>query len=184
MSLQFLISCFYFFLPAYFANMTPPLIARVKFLAFLGRPVDNNKKIGGKEIFGSHKTWRGVIFAFLVGFSTALLQRFLYNFQFFKKISLIQYDNLNIFVFASLISLGVILGDLGLSFIKRRLKLKPGAPFLPWDQTNYVIGNSIILGPVYKINWQVWLSLFVLTFFLHIIGNYLGYLLGLHKAKL
>jgi CDP-2,3-bis-(O-geranylgeranyl)-sn-glycerol synthase len=163
--------------------MTPPLIKRVKALEFLGKPVDFNKKLFGKPIFGSHKTWRGIIFSFSIGVLTALLQKFLYQFEFFKKISILNYSEINIFLFAFLISLGQILGDLSFSFIKRRIGLKPGAPFLPFDQTNYVIGNAILLGPVFKIKISVWCFLFVITFFLHILFNRLGYELKLHSAK-
>ena len=183
MNFLFAISCLYFFLPAYFANMTPPLIKKVKSLEFLGKPVDFNKKFLGKPIFGTHKTWRGTIFGFLVGFFTALAQKFLFKFDFFKKISILNYSQINIFLFAFLISFGQILGDLSFSFIKRRIGLKEGVPFLPFDQTNYVIGCAILLGPIFKIEISVWIFLFIVTFFLHIIVNRLGYELKLHSAK-
>ncbi len=181
--LNFILSSLYFFLPAYFANMVPPLIKKVKSLEFLGKPVDFGKKFLKKPIFGSHKTWRGVIFSFLVGFLTALFQKFLYQFPFFKKISLLDYSQINIFLFGALISLGQILGDLSFSFIKRRIGLKPGAPFLPFDQTNYVIGCFLLLQPFFHLKIEVWVFLFFATFFLHIIVNRLGYELKLHSAK-
>jgi len=183
MNLLFAISCLYFFLPAYFANMTPPLIKRVKFFDFLGKPVDFGKKFLGKPIFGTHKTWRGTIFGFLVGFLTALLQGFLYQFDFFKKISILDYSKINIFLFAFLISFGQVFGDLSLSFVKRRINLKEGAPFFVFDQTNYVLGCFIFLEPVFKIGISVWIFLFFATFFLHIIVNRLGYELKIHSAK-
>jgi len=63
------------------------------------------------------------------------------------------------------------------------LRLKPGAPFLPFDQTNYVIGAYLFLTPFFKIDILIWIILFILTFFLHIIVNRLGYYLKLHGAK-
>ncbi len=70
----FFISCLYFFLPAYFANMTPPLVKNLQIFDFLAKPVDFGKSIKGKRIFGDHKTWRGVICALAVGAGIALLQ--------------------------------------------------------------------------------------------------------------
>jgi len=182
-NLQFAISCLYFFLPAYFANMTPPIAKRFGVLKFLAKQIDFEKKFFGKPIFGSHKTWRGVILAFLVGFLTALFQRFLFNFDFFKKISILDYSKINIFLFATLISLGTIFGDLIFAFIKRRIGLKPGAPFVPFDQTNYVFGCFLFLQPYLKLDLKIWLTILILTFFLHIIFNRLGYYLKIHNAK-
>jgi len=182
-NLQFAISCLYFFLPAYFANMTPPIAKRLGVLKSLAKPIDFDKKFFGKPIFGSHKTWRGVILAFLVGFLTVLFQRFLFNFDFFKKISILDYSKINIFLFATLISLGQIFGDLIFAFIKRRIGLKPGAPFIPFDQTNYVFGCFLFLQPYLKLGLKIWLTILILTFFLHTIFNRLGYYLKIHNAK-
>lgn len=181
--LKFIISCLYFFLPAYLANMTPPIAKRLNILNSLAKPIDFNKSFLGKPIFGSHKTWRGVILAFFAGFLTSLFQGVLYNFQFFKEISLLNYSKINLLFFAFLISFGAILGDLFFAFVKRRINLKPGAPFLPFDQTNYVISNSILLGLIFKIEISVWIFLFITTFFLHIIVNRIGYYLKIHSAK-
>jgi len=182
-NLQFIISCLYFFLPAYFANMTPPIAKRLGVLKSLAKPIDFEKKFFGKPIFGSHKTWRGAILAFLVGFSTALIQGLLFNFEFFKKLSIIDYSKINIFLFAFLISFGEVFGDLIFAFIKRRIGLKPGVPFIPFDQTNYVFGCFLLLQPYLKLDLKIWLTILILTFFLHIIFNRLGYYLKIHEAK-
>jgi CDP-2,3-bis-(O-geranylgeranyl)-sn-glycerol synthase len=182
-NLQFVISCLYFFLPAYFANMTPPIAKRLGILKSLAKPIDFDKKFFGKPIFGSHKTWRGAILAFFVGFFTAIIQRFLFNFDFFKKLSIIDYSKINIFIFAFLISFGEVLGDLIFAFIKRRIGLKPGAPFIPFDQTNYVFGCFFLLQPYLKLDLKIWLTILISTFFLHIIFNRLGYYLKIHNAK-
>ena len=134
-------------------------------------------------ILGSHKTWRGVIFAMLTGILTVALQSWLFQFSAIQKISFLNYQQINIFVFALLISGGAVFGDLFFAFIKRRLALKPGAKFLPFDQTNYVLGAALFLTPFLKIDIFIWLTIFILTFFLHIIFNRIGFLLGLHKAK-
>jgi len=183
MILNFILSSLYFFLPCYFANMVPPLAKKIHFLDFLGKPVDFNKKFLGKPIFGDHKTWRGVISSFFVGLTTVFLQKFLFQFNFFREFSLLDYERINIWLFAVLISSGQILGDLFFSFIKRRLGLEPGAPFLPFDQINYVLGAFILVEPFFKLGWEIWLFLLIATFFLHIIVNRLGFWLDIHSAK-
>ncbi len=183
MNFQFILSCLYFFLPAYFTNMTPPLIKRAGLFNFLAKPVDFGKKIGPVPILGGHKSWRGVIFGIIAGILIAGLQYWLYQFPFIQKLSLINYRQINILLFGFLISSGAVFGDLLFAFIKRRLKMEPGARFLPFDQTNYVIGAFIFLEPFLKLSYFSWLTIFILTFFLHIIVNHMGYWMGLHRNK-
>jgi CDP-2,3-bis-(O-geranylgeranyl)-sn-glycerol synthase len=179
----FIVSCVYFFLPAYFANMAPPLAKRAGIFKSLFRPIDGGKRLGGEPVFGDHKTWLGALAAMSAGFAVFSLQEWLCRFPGFLNISIIDYGASDACLVALLMPLGTVLGDLGSAFTKRRLKLKPGAKFIPWDQTNYVIGNFIILQPMLNLNLNIWFTLFVLTFFLHVIFNRLGYILGLHKAK-
>lgn len=183
--LSWIFSRLYFFLPAYVANMTPPLAKKVGILKCLDKPVDGNKKINDIRIFGSHKTWRGVVLEIVNGIIVVYLQRYLYQFPFFETHSLINYTKENILLLGFLLSSGAIIGDLISAFIKRRLKLKPGARFMPFDQVNYVIGAFILLSLLPEINLRIysWLILLFLTFFLHIGINLMGYYLGLHQAK-
>jgi CDP-2,3-bis-(O-geranylgeranyl)-sn-glycerol synthase len=80
---------------------------------------------------------------------------------------------------------GTMLGDLGFAFIKRRLNISPGAKFIPFDQTNYVISNAILLTLLFEVDIgiMVWITLFLLTFFLHAIVNRIGYSLKINRAK-
>ena len=181
--LSFVLSCFYFFLPAYFTNMTPPLSKKAGILKFLERPADFNKNFLGQPILGSHKTWRGAILGIIVGIFFVKFQVWLYRVPLIKEISFFDYSKINFLVFGFLISGGAVFGDLLFAFIKRRLRLKPGTPFLPFDQTNYVVGAFLFLIPFLKIDIFVWITIFILTFFLHIIFNRIGYFLKLHPAK-
>jgi len=181
---NFLFRCLYFFLPAYITNMSANLSRKIRFLKFLGVPVDFEKKIKGAPIFGTHKTWRGVIAGIIMGIFTTYFQRWLYKFSFIQNNSLVPYDKINIFIFGFLISFGAIFGDLLFAFLKRRRKIPPGAPWIPFDQTNYVIGAFLILLPYLGIDIIYWVTILLLTLFLHLLFNYLGYCLGLSRAKL
>jgi CDP-2,3-bis-(O-geranylgeranyl)-sn-glycerol synthase len=185
MGFQFLLSVFYFFLPAYFANMTPPIFMKLDKLKSLAKPVDFGKEFMGKPIFGSHKTWRGIITGIMVGTLLALLQGFLYQFSFFQSISFFDYQKINILYFGFLMALSTMIGDLTFAFIKRRLNLKPGAKFIPFDQTNYVLANAVLLTLFsgIDIDIMVWIVLFFFSFFLHVIVNRIGYHLKINRAK-
>lgn len=165
--------------------MTPPLAKKLGVLKFLDKPVDGNKKINNIPILGSHKTWRGVVLEIVNGIIIIYFQRWLYQFSFFEKSSLLNYQKENILLLGFLLSAGAVFGDLISASLKRRLKLEPGAIFMPLDQTNYVFGAFIFLSLFSDINLRIfsWLILLFLTFFLHIIINLTGYYLGLHHAK-
>jgi len=153
-------------------------------LDFLGKPVDfGTKFIDHQPILGSHKTWRGVIISMILGIITAFIQKWLYQFDGPKSISIFDYQSINVLALGFLLSAGVVFGDLIFAFIKRRLMLKPGAMFIPFDQINYVIGGWLFLTPFFKIDRMIWVILFVLTPFLHLLTNRTGYLLGIHRNK-
>lgn len=183
---KFILSCFFFFLPAYLTNMTPSLLASIGAFNFLAKPVDFGKKFLGKPILGSHKTWRGVIFGPMVGVFTVFLQKWFFERStFVREISLFNYQEINILPFALSLTFGAILGDLFFAAIKRRLGLEPGARFLPFDQINYVIGAFffVLLFSGVNIPFKVWITLLFLTFFLHITATQIGFLLGLSKSR-
>ncbi|HOS88079.1 MAG TPA: CDP-archaeol synthase [Candidatus Pacearchaeota archaeon] len=181
--LQYIGSLIYFFAPAYVANAMPPLLQKVNFLA---QPIDNNKQLWGMPILGNHKTWRGAVAELLTcSIFTELLFTINSHYQLgiYETIGFPSYAQYNGFLFGLRLGAGIVFGDLFFAFIKRRLKLKPGFPFIPFDQTNYALGACLFLEPTLNLGAKFWLTLFVLTFIIHIVFNRIGYNLGLHKAK-
>jgi CDP-2,3-bis-(O-geranylgeranyl)-sn-glycerol synthase len=181
----YILSAIYFFAPAGIANAFPPIANTFNILNGLNKPIDGGKTINGVPIFGSHKTWRGVVSEIII--CTLLIQLFVflhnyYNLNLYQTIGL-DINSVNSWIFGILMSLGIIAGDVGFAFLKRRLRLKPGVAFIPFDQINYVIGAFIFLQPLIRLSLNFWIFLAVLTFLLHILCNRIGYNLGLHKAK-
>ena len=182
-SLYYLGTILFFFCPAYIANAIPPLIGKIKFLDY---PIDNNQILWGAPLLGNHKTWRGLV-AELV--SCSLLTEFFfqinhfYNLNIYESLGFTDYYQIGGLAFGAILGLSILFGDIFFAFIKRRLKLQPGFPFLPFDQTNYVIGAFIFIEPIAHLGLVFWFFLFILTFFVHITFNRIGYNLGLHKAK-
>ena len=170
----------YFFVPAYFANMTPPMAKWLKVAIALDKPIDGNKKYGdGRPVLGSHKTWRGLVLGIFIGAMFYLLQVNLYMFPFFKNLSLFDYKSVDYALFAFLVPFGAIFGDALFSFFKRRLDMKPGQNWMIFDQTDYVIGVFAVLIPfqtLFKVvPSNIWIMLFVVTFFLHLATNLLSF---------
>jgi CDP-diglyceride synthetase len=185
MNFLYILSCIYFFIPAYTANAFPPLANTFNILNGLNKPIDGGREIRGVPILGNHKTWRGLICEIIVCTLLTQLLVFISNYY-----SLNIYNNIGIdvhlinnWLLGLLLSIGIVFGDIFFAFVKRRLKLRPGTAFVPFDQTNYVIGAFLFLQPFLNLPIKFWLTLFLLTFLIHIVCNRVGYNLGLHKAK-
>lgn len=184
-TLLYIVSCIYFFIPAYIANASPPLANTFNVLNRFNRPIDGGRTIKGIPILGTHKTWRGLICE--ISICTLLFQLFFWINNHFH-LPFLSVIGINSFFVSSwllgiLLAMGIVFGDLFFAFIKRRLRLKPGTAFIPFDQTNYVIGAFVFVQPMIGLPLTFWITLFVLTFFIHVLFNRIGYNLDLHKAK-
>ena len=149
-----------FFMPAYVANAIPTLLGGGKALDF-GRDF-----IDGRRIFGDGKTWRGSIAGILAGIIYKVLENFVAGKHAFHDLHV-----------AAALASGAILGDVFASFVKRRLGYERGeaAPLL--DQLDFVIGAFFVASFFTEISVSVVVIIFVITPFLHIFINVLGYIL-------
>ena len=168
-----ILSALYFMLPAYAANMAP-VFAHILRLPF-GSPVD-------KKHLGSHKTFRGIYAAYIAALIVLWIQRFIQKQGYWESMHLLDYEELSILLLAFCFGIGAITGDMVKSFFKRLLKIKPGSPWFPFDQIDYVIGALVFLSPVYIIDWKHAATLLLITPMLNIIVNALGYVLRLKKV--
>lgn len=176
---ELILKSIYFMLPAYFANMAPVVVKR--WFKFLAIPIDFNKKWKGEAIFGSHKTIRGFVFGILFALIVAYLQKALYANPFFSNLSFIDYSGWLGAGF--LLGFGALFGDLVKSFFKRRVGIKPGARFIPWDQLDYIIGALVFVSFVYTPSLQVIAVILIISFVLHVAANHIAYYLKITKVK-
>jgi len=165
-------------LPAYFANMAPVIVKKIGLLDF---PIDFNKQINNKPIFGKNKTFRGIIFGIIFAIIIAYLQFLLYNVDSFKNISFIDYKNW--LLFGALMGLGALTGDLIKSFFKRRLGMNPGARFVPFDQTDFVVGALVFIMPIFDLSLKIVITLLLLSFILHILVNHIAFYLKIRNER-
>ena len=169
--LTLLIRTIYFFLPVYFANMAPVLFAKVNILAI---PIN-------KKYFGTHKTWRGIIVATIIGQLVYLIQYQIYSPK-MAYWSLIDYHHFPLY-YGALLGFGAIMGDLIKSYYKRKEGIKEGKSWLPWDQLDFVIGAIVFSFLIYVPTISIVIILLLISPVLHVSANYLGYLMKIKKNK-
>lgn len=162
-----IIYAFYYIFPAYIANAMPVIFGG-------GRRIDTGKLFwDGKPIFGSNKTIRGFFAGLLVGTSTGFVLSNLYHLEGFPSF-LFQYD----LWLGFLLSLGALTGDLFHSFIKRRLDIAPGSPLPIADQLDFALGAILFSIVVYPPPWYIAVIIIVVTPPIHLLTNFLAYLIG------
>lgn len=116
-----------------------------------------------RRIFGDHKTYLLLPIEIITGVLVGLL---------FKDAGT-----------GILYSLGWFLGSHLLSFIKRRLNIKPGDPLPILDQTDYIIGTLIVFLIFKKeVEIDVFILSTLITLPVHVLGNIVLYKLKLKKV--
>lgn len=149
---------FYLMLPAYAANMTPPV---TRFLPVWNAPIS-------KRWLGSHKTVLGTTAGVLVALLIAFVQ---------SRIgwagALVDYSRWPVIGLA--LGVGAMGGDLVKSFLKRRLRIPPGARWLPADQLDFVIGALVLVAPLVRFTWSDITAVLVLSFVADVVVNRIAY---------
>lgn len=167
-------TAFWAMLPAYLPN-------NAAVLAGGGPPVDGGRTLAGNRLLGEGKTWRGTIVGALAG---TLLAVVLDSLTTPVGIALgIDLPGFPLAVALSL-SIGAMVGDLGASFLKRRMGRSRGAAVPGLDQLDFVIGALVLTAAVAPawftrtFSAPVLLVVLLLTPILHVGTNTIAYLLN------
>jgi CDP-2,3-bis-(O-geranylgeranyl)-sn-glycerol synthase len=170
----------WFLLPAAIANAAPIFVAVLPGLRQWDTPIDMNRTLNDKPIFGSHKTWRGLLTAIVAGAAVFALQQYLvhHNQVVHNFVGHTTYAQLPIYM-GALMGFGAIAGDAIESFAKRQLGHRPGKSLLFFDQVDYIIGGVLVTLPFIQLATQEYLYIFVVWFTLHLAASYGGYKIGL-----
>lgn len=164
------------FIPAYIANAAPPILAHTPGLRGWDAPIDFGKTFRGRRIFGKNKTWRGMIGG------TILAGLFFLAHQAAGYPMITQALP---WYYGFLLGFGAIfVGDCGESFIKRQAGIDPGKPFIPWDQTDFVLGAMIMTFWIYWPGWYAFFFLFIVSGLVSWIAHVIGYFLRLNKNRI
>lgn len=146
-----------------------PLLIRGKYC------IDFNKVfIDNKPLFGSNKTWDGLVIGLYMGFSLTIVLSMYFN------------DTNYLFIgFGA--SFFALIGDLVGSFIKRRMNIPSGGLLPVLDQIDFILFASMYyllintvefyLKPLYVI------YSYVIIVFLHVLTNNIAYYLGVKDKR-
>jgi hypothetical protein len=149
----------------------------------LARPLDFGVRFHGEPVLGDNKTLRGLLIMVLGSALFAWGSSFLLTPDRFPAGMPFLAGQTSAIVFGLLLGLGYSLGELPNSFVKRRLRIAPGARpagssrilFYLTDQMDSVIGVVLLVGIVYAppLNWVI--SLLLVGGLVHILFDRLLY---------
>ena len=169
---------FLIFLPAGIANMTPVIANKIPLLNQWKTPLDFGKSYKGKRVFGTNKTWRGLVTGAVIAGLTAVFIQWLFIDRFAIANSLSTGFSWQSFAFGAWIGTGALIGDAVESFFKRQKGVPSGESWFPFDQTDYIIGGLLFGLPFLQLNLLDYVAIFVMYFGLHLFVSYIGYLLN------
>ncbi|MGZ4894652.1 MAG: CDP-2,3-bis-(O-geranylgeranyl)-sn-glycerol synthase [Halobacteriota archaeon] len=173
--LSLIIDALWLMLPAYVPNSSAVL--------FSGKtPIDFGRNfVDGRRIFGPGKTFQGLIGGTLSGILLGLLLQLI---KVSTQIGVPSFEPISVVV---TLSLGAMLGDLAMSFLKRRLGLDRGRPLPIADQLDFVVG-AWVLTYIFFSDWfvqnftpSIIVVVLILSPLLHVVVNIIAFKLGKKK---
>ena len=174
---------FWFLLPAAIANAIPIFAAAIPGLHQLNAPIDGGKKFRGHRIFGSHKTWRGVISGMLAATLVLWVQQLVVQAwggaSFFS--GGLDYASLPLFLLGPAFAIGALGGDALESFAKRQRGIKSGGAWVPFDQLDYIVGSILLTMPFVLLSPMQYTWMIIIWFCIHLLASFIGYKMGLKK---
>ncbi len=204
---EIILRALWLFLPAYVANMSPVFSA--KLAPAWKKPIDGGRiHKDGKRVLGDGKTWRGLVGGGLAGGGTAVAMSYGAG-GFLKGLDFGGNGYCGgptdgslacdaeaaawwaIFLFGFIVGFLALVGDAIESFFKRRLGKERGAPWIPFDQLDFVVFGLIgfaVGAAILPAGWVAeallghWLTLTTIlvgTPGLHLLVNRIGYWLKL-----
>lgn len=156
----------YLMAPAYLANMTPPF---TRFWTGWNRPIS-------ERWLGSHKTIVGAVAGVIVALVTAWLQASLG-----WRGNIVDYGRWPLV--GLLLGVGAMAGDVAKSYVKRRLRIAPGARWIPADQVDFVIGALVLIAPLARLAWLDIAAILAISFLGDVAVNHVAFWLGVRDTK-
>jgi CDP-2,3-bis-(O-geranylgeranyl)-sn-glycerol synthase len=184
--IQDILLAFWFLLPAAIANAAPVFGAVIPFLKRWDAPIDGGRMYRGERLFGSHKTWRGLICGTIAASLVLWLQQLAFNHTSWAQYLAgpINYSILPTLLLGPLFAIGALGGDAIESFFKRQRGIKSGGTWIPFDQIDYIIGAIIVTLPFVTLNIPQYTWILIVWFVMHLLFSYTGWLIGLKKKPI
>jgi hypothetical protein len=155
----------------------------------LKRPLDGGATVGGRRVFGDNKTWRGALFMIS---GPALAALALTRWPAFRDALPGDVADAAPLLWGALVGLGVVVGELPNSFLKRRLGIAPGTQrrtpggmaLVLLDQADLVPGVWLCLAPVYVLGLGTVAVAFVAVTIVHLVINVIGHAIGARPSRI
>jgi hypothetical protein len=176
--------------PLFLVAIAHGFCMKYDWLSWLKRPLDLGGRFRGRRIFGDQKTWRGLTISVVFCTLGTLIQAWLQGKGYLPPWILLLDYRKHRYIAGILLGLGMTVGELPNSFIKRQLDIPPGMrkeglvgiAFFLFDQVDLTMGIWIFLfflvrPSLLMVSWS-----FLLTFVLHVAISSVGYLAGMRKT--
>ena len=178
-------SAIWVFLPVLGGALAHAPVLTFDLLKPLKRPLDGGATYRGRRVFGDNKTWRGA-FVMTAGILAATLLLSLWDPWWSRLPRGIR--DAGPLLYGLLLGVGVVLGELPNSFIKRQLGVAPGTQrnllLTIYDQADFVLVVWIVLLPLWTMAvWQAALVFAVVTA-VHLVINVIGYAIGARSVPI
>ena len=185
--LSLVVEALWFILPAYMANSIASDVAHIRFFEKFSYPLDFGLSWRSVRIFGPNKTWRGLFSGVAAALATGFFQQ---KFYLQSSVFLSDYLHLNSslhlpemsLLLAFLLGFGAMAGDAIKSFFKRRMGIESGRPAPLLDQLDYIFGAFFCAWLVSPINLEYFAVVVIITVPLHLVANFVAWLLKLKKV--
>jgi CDP-diglyceride synthetase len=181
------VSAIWVFLPVLGGALAHAPVLSLDLLKPLKRPLDGGATVRGRRVFGDNKTWRGAIVIVAgVVVATALLSLWDWWWQELPD----GLRDAGPLLYGALLGLGVVVGELPNSFLKRQLDIAPGTQkrslggvlLSVYDQADFVLAVWLLLLPLWVMApWQA-AFVFAVVAVVHLVINLIGYAIGARKS--
>ena len=149
-------------------------------------PLDCGASWRGKRWLGDNKTFRGALVMFM---GTVVMAFLLRSYSPFWNTLPQPLQAAGPGLYGALLGLGMVVGELPNSFIKRQLDIQPGGQKRSWagfiicliDQADFVPAIYITLFPIYRIPLDQLVFDFFAVAVIHLLINLVGYTIGARK---
>lgn len=169
-----------FLIPIYSANGFAGLSPSLPIIGKWNFPIDFGKKLNDKRILGKGKTFRGLISGSLVAMLGGYIQYLISESLNFQYLTGFNDKQIVFFLLLSLLTgFGGLFGDIAKSFLKRRIGIKSGRPWIGFDQLDFIVGGFLFGAIIYFPNFAVLIVAAVITPIIHLATNISAYFLKL-----
>jgi hypothetical protein len=177
------------FLPVLGAPLAHAPVLRSDLLPTLKRPLDGGRTLRGRRLFGDNKTWRGALF---MTAGPALGAIALHRVEWYRRRLPAEVRDANPAVVGALLGLGVFVGELPNSFLKRQLDIPPGGQRRDaagiavslFDQADFAVTSLVLLRPVWHWSARDAAEILAVVTAVHLPLNVVGYAVGARSSLL